>query len=60
MKCTNFDRLVIENPDGGKDSVIGRSLGFKCFKFYSHGLLVCFAFVNKVFYNKPKDEYPEG
>lgn len=49
---TNFDRLVIEEPDGNP-------LGFKCLKFYSHGLLVCFAYVNKIFYNKPKDESPE-
>ena len=60
LKFTNFDKLVIEEPDGMKDSEIGKSLGFKCFKFYSHGVLVCFAFVRKIFYNKPKDEFPEG
>jgi hypothetical protein len=60
FKSTHFDRLVIENPDGSKDPDVGRALGFKSFKFYSHGLLVCFAFVDKVFYNKPKDEFPEG
>ena len=59
MKETNFDRLIIENPDGGQDSAAGRALGYKCFKFFSHGLLVCFAFVDKIFYNKPKDEFQE-
>lgn len=60
MKVTNFDRLVIENPDGDKDPAVGKTLGVKSFRFYSHGLLVCFAFIDKIFYNKPKDELPEG
>lgn len=55
---TNFDKLVIEEPDGSGNPAAGNPLGFKCLKFYSHGLLVCFAYVNKIFYNKPKDEFP--
>lgn len=56
---TNFDKLVIEEPDGSPNSPTQNLLGFKCLKFYSHGLLVCFAYVNKIFYNKPKDEFPK-
>ena len=60
VKETTFDRLVIEEPDNKIDAIMRHAPGFKIFKFYSHGILVCFAFVDKVFYNKPKDEYPEG
>lgn len=60
MKDTNFDKLVIEEPDGKLAALAGKPRGVKSFKFYSHGLLVCFAYVDKIFYNKPKDEFPEG
>ena len=60
VKETTFDKLVIEEPDSKIASIMRHETGFKTFKFYSHGLLVCFAFVDKIFYNKPKDEYPEG
>ncbi len=59
-KDTIFDKLVIEEPTSKLSSMAGRAVGLKCFKFFSHGLLVCFAFVDKIFYNKPKDEFPEG
>ena len=60
VKETTFDKLVIDEPDDKLASAMGRQGGFKTFKFYSHGLLVCFAFIDKIFYNKPKDESPEG
>ncbi len=60
MKDTNFDKLVIEEPKNKPGAIPGRFSGVKVFKFYSHGLLVCFAYVDKIFYNKPKDEFPEG
>lgn len=59
-KDTYFDKLVIEEPDAKNSAFAGQRAGFKCFKFYSHGLLVCFSFVDKIFYNKPKDESSEG
>ncbi len=60
IKDTHFDKLVIEEPKSKLSTLAGKAAGVKCLKFYSHGLLVCFAYVDKIFYNKPKDESSEG